>query len=222
LTDKRPGHSLAKPYSFVQLDIPSGDFTGYIFDLDGTLIDTMPIHYLAWDRVLHRFGLRQTLGEGLFYSLGGMSTPRTAETLGEHYRLKLDPTEVARQKEIIYKELLLTAKVPLIEPVAAVARKVAGRYPLAVVTGGSPDVAEAGLAAGGLQDLFSLVITPLDVPPGRGKPAPDMFLLAAKRMGVPPGGCLVFEDAELGIAGARAAGMQVVIVSSQSPTIRTP
>jgi HAD superfamily hydrolase (TIGR01509 family) len=151
-----------------------------------------------------------------------MSTPRTAETLGEHYGLKFDPTEVARQKEIIYKELLLTNKVPVIEPVAAIARKVAGHHPLAVVTGGSPDVAEAGLTAGGLQDLFSLVITPLDVPPGRGKPAPDMFLLAAKRMGVLPGGCLVFEDAELGIAGARAAGMQVVVVSSQPRTIRAP
>jgi HAD superfamily hydrolase (TIGR01509 family) len=201
----------------MQLDIPAGDFAGYIFDLDGTLVDTMPVHYLAWDQALHRFGLRETLGEDLFYSLGGVPTHRVAEILGEHYGLKFDAAEVTHQKELLYKELVLAGKVAVIEPVAAIARKVAARHPLAIVTGGSPDVAEAGLAAGGLQGLFSLVITPFDVPPGRGKPAPDMFLLAARRMGVPPERCLVFEDAEPGIAGARAAGMPVAVVSSRPP-----
>ena len=87
---------------------------------------------------------------------------------------------------------------------------------MAVVTGGMPEVAQHTLNATGLAALFPIVITPADVPAGRGKPAPDMFLLAARRMGVAPERCLVFEDAAPGIAGARAAGMQVVCVPSRA------
>ena len=86
---------------------------------------------------------------------------------------------------------------------------------VAIVTGGMPDVARGSLKATGLDALFPIVVTPADVPAGRGKPAPDMFLLAARRMGVAPGRCLVFEDAEPGIVGARAAGMQIVRVPSR-------
>ncbi len=89
---------------------------------------------------------------------------------------------------------------------------------MAIVTGGTPDIAGPGRwPRPRLKALFKIVITPLDVPPGRGKPEPDMFLLAAKRMGVAPESCLVFEDAEPGVAGARAAGMQVVRVPSRRP-----
>jgi HAD superfamily hydrolase (TIGR01509 family) len=199
----------------MQLDIPQGKFDGYIFDLDGTLVDTMPVHYKAWDEALHRFGLRETLSEDLFYSLGGVPTLRVAEIMGGHYGLKLDASEVTHQKEILYKTILLASEADVIEPVVAIARAVAERHPVAVVTGGAPDVAEAGLAAGGLQGLFKIIVTPVDVPPGRGKPAPDMFLLASKRMNVPPERCLVFEDAEPGMAAARAAGMAVVWVPSR-------
>ena len=197
----------------MQLEIPPGDFAGYIFDLDGTLIDSMPIHYRAWDAALRRFGLAGRLDEDLFYSLGGVPTVLVAEALGRHYGLKLDPAEVMAVKERLYVENLAGVKV--IEPVAAVARRVAGSHPVAIVTGGTPEIAIPALRAGGFNGLFKLVVTPLDVPPGRGKPAPDMFLLAAERMGVPPERCLVFEDAEPGIAGARAAGMQVVTVPSR-------
>jgi HAD superfamily hydrolase (TIGR01509 family) len=71
------------------------------------------------------------------------------------------------------------------------------------------------LEVSGLRPLFDIVVTPLDVPEGRGKPAPDMFLLAARRMGVAPETCLVFEDAGPGIEAALAAGMQVVRVPSR-------
>ena len=197
----------------MQLEIPPGDFAGYIFDLDGTLIDSMPIHYRAWDAALRRFGLAGRLDEDLFYSLGGVPTVLVAEALGRHYGLKLDPAEVMAVKERLYVENLAGVKV--IEPVAAVARRVAGSHPVAIVTGGTPEIAVPALRAGGFNGLFKLVVTPLDVPPGRGKPAPDMFLLAAERMGVPPESCLVFEDAEPGIAGAMAAGMRVVRVPSR-------
>jgi HAD superfamily hydrolase (TIGR01509 family) len=197
----------------MKLDIPAGQFAGYIFDLDGTLIDSMPLHYRAWDEALRGFGLDQTLSEDLFYGLGGVPTRRVAALLGEHYGLRLDAREVMHAKEGLYlKEL---AEVKLIEPVAAIARRVAAEHPVAIVTGGTPDVALPALVAAGLRSLFEIVITPIDVPEGRGKPEPDMFLLAAERMGVAPKDCLVFEDAEPGIRAARAAGMQVVHVPSR-------
>jgi HAD superfamily hydrolase (TIGR01509 family) len=154
----------------MKLDLPAGDFAGYLFDLDGTRI-------------------------------------------GEHYGVKLDAARVEHVKEKLYLERLREAK--LIKPVVAFARRMARTHPVAVVTGGMPDVAQAALKLTGLDSLFSIVVTPADVPPGRGKPAPDMFLVAARRMGVAPERCLVFEDAEPGFVGARAAGMQVVRVPSR-------
>jgi HAD superfamily hydrolase (TIGR01509 family) len=197
----------------MQLHIPPGDFAGYLFDLDGTLIDSMPAHFRAWEEALRRAGLREPLDEEMFYRLGGVPTRRVAEIFGEHYGLALDPDEVMAAKEKLYVRRLPEAKP--IEPVAAFARRVAAAHPVAIVTGGTPDIALPALAAAKLDGLFRLVITPLDVPPGRGKPAPDMFLLAAEKMGVPPERCLVFEDAEPGIAGALAAGMRVVRVPSR-------
>jgi HAD superfamily hydrolase (TIGR01509 family) len=198
---------------FMHLDIPRGNFAGYIFDLDGTLVDTMPLHYRAWNEAMQQFGLNEPLSEDLFYSLGGIPTTRVAELFGEHYRLPLEPEKVMHLKENLY--LRLIPEVRTIEPVSRFARSLAPNMPRAIATGGTPEIAFPAIAAAGLGSIFSIVVTPLDVPPGRGKPAPDMFLLAAKRMGVAPEKCLVFEDAEPGIQAALAAGMQVVRVPSR-------
>ena len=201
---------------FMKLVIPKGDFAGYIFDLDGTLVDTMPLHYAAWRETLRRGGLGRDLEEDYFYSLGGVPTRLVAQRVGEHYGVKLDAAQIAHVKEGIYLERLREAK--LITPVVEFARRVAKTHPVAVVTGGMPDVAQQVLKRAGLDTLFRIVVTPADVPSGRGKPAPDMFLFAARRMIVAPERCLVFEDAEPGIVGARAAGMQVVLVPSRQLT----
>ena len=198
----------------MQLDIPAGEFAGYIFDLDGTLIDTMPLHYRAWDAAMRHHGLAEALNEDLFYSLGGVPTVRVAELLGEHYRLVLNPHEVEITKERMFLERLNT--VGHIAPVVAFAGRVALTHPIAIATGGQREIALPALKAAGLQDLFSIVVTPRDVGPGRGKPAPDMFLLAAEKMGVAAARCLVFEDAEPGIRAAQAAGMAVVRVPSRA------
>lgn len=197
----------------MHLDIPEGDFAAAIFDLDGTLIDSMPVHFRAWSAAMRQVGLMEELDEDYFYALGGVPTYRVAELFGARYRLTLDPSYVGMIKEALYLELL--SEVRVIEPVAAIARERAVRQPVAIVTGGTPEIALPGLRAAGLAELFSIVITPHDVPAGRGKPEPDMFLLAAQRMGVPPAKCLVFEDAEPGIRGAQAAGMGVVRVESR-------
>jgi len=197
----------------MQLDIPDGDFAGYIFDLDGTLIDTMPLHYKAWDEAMRKHGLNGTLDEDLFYSLGGVPTVRVAEVIGAHYGLKIDPLAVEHTKEALF--LTMLEAVDHIVPVVAFARRVAVTHPVSIATGGMPEIALPALKATRLDGLFKIVVTPRDVAPGRGKPAPDMFLLAAQKMGVSPTQCLVFEDAEPGIQAALAAGMRVVRVPSR-------
>ena len=195
----------------MQLDIPPGDFAGYIFDLDGTLIDTMPLHYRAWDAAMRQVGMRGTLDEDLFYSLGGVPTLRVAELLAQHYGLTIDPPAVFHDKEARFTAL--QAEAQLIEPVVAIARRVAKTHPVAIASGGPRVVVRRSLELAGLTSLFKVVVSADDVV--HGKPAPDMFLLAAKQMGVPAAGCLVFEDAEPGMRAAEAAGMQWVRVASR-------
>ena len=196
---------------FMKLDIPAGEFAAYIFDLDGTLIDTMPLHYRAWDAAMRSAGLSVKLDEDLFYSLGGVPTVRVAELIGQHYKMQIDPQKVFHQKETLFLELQADAR--LIQPVAEFARQAERTHPLAIASGGTRDIVNRSLELAGLTSLFRAVVTADDVV--HGKPAPDMFLLAARLLGVEPTKCLVFEDAEPGIKGALAAGMQVVRVPSR-------
>lgn len=200
----------------MQLEIPAGDFGGYIFDCDGTLVDTMPLHYRAWSAALQRFGLAGELDEELFYALGGVPTRRVAELLGEHYGLMLDPDRVFHEKEELFLEM--QGELRVIPAVVEFARRAAKRAPVSVASGGPKPIVRQTLERAGIADLFPVVVTPEDVL--HGKPAPDMFLLAAAKMGVAPAACLVFEDAEPGFRAAEAAGMQCVRVPSR--TRKTP
>ena len=195
----------------MKLDIPSGDFAGYIFDLDGTLVDTMPLHFRAWDAAMRQAGLQCALDEDLFYSLGGVPTRRVAELIAEHYRVKIDPDAVFHHKETLFQELQGDAQ--LIGPVVDFARRVAKTHPVSIASGGPRMIVSRSLELTGLAPLFKVVVTADDVV--HGKPSPDMFLLAARQMGVPPGKCLVFEDAEPGMRAAEAAGMKWVRVTSR-------
>lgn len=195
----------------MKLEIPDGDFAGYIFDLDGTLVDTMPLHYRAWDTAMRQAGLTCQLDEELFYSLGGVPTRRVAALIGEHYGLKLDVEAVFEAKERLFGEIRADAQ--LIEPVVEFARKVAKSHPVSIASGGTSDIVHPMLKLTGLADIFPVVVSADDVV--HGKPAPDMFLLAAQKMGVEPTRCLVFEDAEPGMRAAEAAGMKWVRVASR-------
>lgn len=195
----------------MKLEIPNGSFGGYIFDLDGTLVDTMPLHYRAWDSAMRAVGLNAPLDEELFYSLGGVPTKRVAELIAAHYGLTIDVHAVFDHKEALFMELQADAE--LIEPVVEIARRMALTHPVSIASGGPRVIVRRMLELTGLAPLFPVVITPEDVV--HGKPAPDMFLLAAERMGVPAAKCLVFEDAEPGMRAAEAAGMQWVRVPSR-------
>jgi beta-phosphoglucomutase family hydrolase len=195
----------------MQLDIPAGEFAAYIFDLDGTLVDTMPLHYRAWDAAMRQVGLNVPLDEELFYSLGGVPTRKVAELIANHYQLKVDAEQVFHNKERLFSEIAADARV--IEPTAEFARRMAKTHPLAVASGGPREIVKRSLELSGLAPLFKVVVSADDVV--HGKPSPDMFLLAAKLLGVEPTRCLVFEDAEPGMRAAEAAGMKYVRVPSR-------
>lgn len=197
----------------MKLTIPAGDFAAYIFDLDGTLVDTMPLHYRAWNRAMQRAGLKEELSEDLFYSLGGMPTRGVARVFAKHYGIMIDVEKVFHEKEALFMEMM--AEMKYIQPVVDFARKRHGQFPLSVASGGPKVIVNHTLQLMKLADLFPVVVTPEDVT--HGKPSPEMFLLAAKKMGVAPEKCLVFEDAVPGIQAAEAAGMKWVRVDSRIP-----
>lgn len=195
--------------------LPSRVFGGYIFDLDGTLVDSMATHYRAWRMALQRNGapFHAFLWQE-FTAHGGMAAPDIVADLNARYGLTMDPETVAEEKRSLYAHLLATEQLPVIpETVALVRRLKEQGIPYAIGTGSMPAGADATLRSAGIAELFPIRVHPDDVPPGRGKPQPDIFLLCAERMGVPPQECVVFEDAEPGIRAARAAGMAYVRVA---------
>ena len=195
----------------MKLDIPEGDFKGYIFDCDGTLVDTMPLHFRAWNEAMRQAGLKGGLSEEFFYSLGGMPTRKVAQVMAKHHGLTVDVERVFHEKEALF--LAMQAEMKVIEPVVKFARALHGRAPMSVASGGPRPVVKKTLELMGIDSLFPIVVTPEDVT--HGKPSPEMFLLAAKLMGVPPERCLVFEDATPGFEAAAAAGMKYVMVKSR-------
>jgi len=185
---------------------PEKLYKGYIFDCDGTVAHSMPIHYAAWRQTAEENGILMT--EELFYSLGGVPTTRIVEILNEKFGTNLDPEEVARRKEAVYLENM--GNMQPIEEVAAFARKVAKFAKVSIASGGYLPVVLETLEAIGFKDFFPVIVTTEQV--SRGKPFPDMFLEAAKRMGVPPNECLVLEDSPAGIEAAKAAGMDYSLI----------
>lgn len=192
----------------MHLDIPEGDFAGYIFDCDGTLADSMPLHYRAWCQAIAAAGATFTFDEDLFYTLGGTPTRKIVGHINEHYGSSLDSESVALHKEQLYLGGL--HEVRPIPEVVDFARRVAASSPVCVASGGSNHVVRKTLEYIAVADLFPILITPEQVP--RGKPHPDMFLLAAEKMGVEPTRCLVFDDGPVGFRAAEAAGMKWVRV----------
>lgn len=197
-----------------RVTLPDKIYSGYIFDLDGTLVDSMSTHYRAWRYALQNNGApHEAFLWDEFIAHGGMAAPDIVSDLNRIYKLQMTPQLVAAQKRARYDYLLETEKLPIIEETVGLVRKLKVKnIPYAIGTGSVIDGARATLRSAGIEELFSIIVTPDDVPPGRGKPEPDIFLLAAERMGVPANECVVFEDAQPGIRAAEAAGMAWVQV----------
>lgn len=181
-------------------------YSGLIFDMDGTIMDTEPTHRKAWDDVLGRYGLRYDLQAMI--ALNGSPTWRIAQSVIEYNQADLDPHLLAQEKTAAVKSMLLDGVRPL--PLVEVVKAWHGRRPMSVGTGSESAIAEALLAHLGLRHYFTAVVAADHVT--HHKPAPDTFLRCAELMGVPPAECVVFEDADFGLQAARAAGMDVVDV----------
>ena len=187
-------------------------YAGFIFDCDGTIADTMPAHFQAWRQALSEGGADFDFTWDVFVSRAGMGMLETIEELAVQYKVSLDAQLVIRRQSEIYRSL--EHHVTPIDEVMAFARQVVKERPVAVASGNSRENVLSSLKQIGAADIFSIIITPEDVE--RGKPFPDMFLLAAQRMGVPPAACLVFEDGALGWQAAKRAGMDYVVVEADS------
>jgi HAD superfamily hydrolase (TIGR01509 family) len=190
----------------MKLQLPDGPFGAYLFDCDGTIADSMPLHYIAWKKVLAEWNC--TFDERLFYSWGGTPTAEIVALLNQRHGLNMPVEGVIARKEIQYLELLprLKAVPEVLEHIEAQH----GRIPFAVVSGGTRESVTASLASLQLLDRFQTLVCAGDY--RKSKPDPEAFLLAAARLGVAPSGCLVFEDTDLGIQAATAAGMASVKV----------
>jgi len=185
---------------------PPEPFGALIFDCDGTLADTMPGHFTAWVAALRAGG--GDISEKQFYSLAGVTSAAIIDILNREHGYTLNVAETVEAKEKRYVETL--HEVEEIKAVADIARAYRGKVPMAVASGGLRSVVHATLDTIGLRPLFDAIVTAEDVV--YGKPAPDIFLEAAARLGVAPIDCIVYEDGDPGIVAARAAGMRVIDV----------
>jgi len=179
---------------------------GLIFDCDGTLADTMPLHWRAWQMIAARHELH--FPEDRFYSLGGVPSRDILKMLAEEQGRPLDHIAVAHEKEDAYLPML-----PQVEPIHVVvdiAKANVGRIPLAVASGGTQPIINDVLEHLGIRHMFAAVVTSEMVT--HQKPAPDIFLEAARRIGVDPRCCRAYEDTDLGLQAIRAAGMEAVDV----------
>ncbi|MBB5037034.1 HAD family hydrolase [Prosthecobacter dejongeii] len=190
------------------LEIPDYPFRAYIFDCDGTLVDSMPKHYEAWLASLKLHGAPFDFTEEFFYARAGVREQDVVMELNEKYDSAIDPDAVAESKVEMFLKII--PQMEAIKPVADFARSLEGKFPMAVASGSEEIIVRGCLAASGLLHLFPVIVTPAYVK--RGKPAPDMFLLAAEKLGVDPKECLVLEDGQAGIVAAEAAGMQWAFV----------
>jgi beta-phosphoglucomutase family hydrolase len=191
------------------LKLPAGEFRAYLFDCDGTIADSMPLHYKAWKKALADYGC--TYDEDLFYAWGGKPVRKIIADLNEMHGLSMPVDSLATLKESYYH-----AQLPELKAIPEVLEQIEamhGHIPFAVVSGSRRASVVGSLTALGLLDKFDVLVCAEDYK--HGKPAPDCFLMAAEKLDAAPEHCLVFEDTELGIQAATAAGMKSVLVAQK-------
>jgi HAD superfamily hydrolase (TIGR01509 family) len=185
---------------------PDRDFKAFLFDFDGTVADTMPVHLAAWNHALSFYGLTLTLDQ--HHGWAGRPTREIVRLLSEAHKRELPVDEILKNKETHYMKALPGVKA--IIPVLDIIEASYGKIPMAIVSGSRRKPVESTLKQIGLTKYFDHLVCAEDYV--NGKPAPDCFLKAAAFFKVDPKDCLVFEDGILGIKAAQAAGMEVLRV----------
>ncbi|MBS1800790.1 MAG: HAD family phosphatase [Acidobacteria bacterium] len=198
----------------MKLKLPAGEFKAYLFDCDGTICDSMPLHYIAWKNVLARWDCE--FGEDLFYSWGGMPVTEIIASLNSRHGLCMPVSEIQQRKEEMFY-----ANLPHMKAVPEVLEHIHaqhGQIPFAVVSGSTHESVRASLTTLNLLDRFQTLVCAGDY--ARAKPHPEPYLMAAERLGIAPEDCLVFEDTDMGIEAATAAGMASVKVPAPWERVR--
>ena len=196
------------------MDIPKGDFEGFIFDHDGTLSLSMHVHFDGWIDSFKKNGGNFEFTREIAQSYAGVGMHDTVEILNERYGCQMNPVQVVHDQEAYFFANLDQVK-PYVPVINFARQQAAEGRPISVASGGIRKTVIRTMEAINIADLFDIIITQDDVE--KSKPAPDLFLLAAKRMGVAPDKCLVFEDSHLGIQAAELAGMASCLVQPEDP-----
>lgn len=184
----------------------SDNIKGLIFDLDGTLIHSMPLHYEAWKDVFS--DLDFDFSREMFLSTAGMPTEKIFGMIKSKFNLDFDVEQLSIKKEALYAKKMHNLKV--IDEVANLVHRNYGQKAMSVGTGSPRSNAQKSLQTVGLDKYFTILVSKDDVK--QHKPHPETFLKCAELMGVEPGNCQVFEDGDLGIEAANACGMKVTDV----------
>lgn len=189
---------------------------GVIFDLDGVIVDSEPLHTQAWQELFDQMGYGRNHGVDFAQYYGKSDLALALDFCARHKPpWPLDQMLAWKQARLIE---LLRRQGRLYDGLPELVAKLARRYRLAIASGSAQPVIDAVLQLGGLDRFFAARASSTEVP--RGKPAPDVFLRAAQLLGLAPGDCVVVEDAPAGIEGARAAGMQVIAIANSLPPDR--
>jgi len=185
---------------------PPEPFSALLFDCDGTLVDSVTAYERAWERAFAAQG--RTMPPGWYRARTGLSPAALADAAALDDPRPLDKQAV--QSQAIRHFVDLVELVTSNERVAAVAHAHHGSVPMAVVSGGPKAAVQAALEAAGILGLFDAVVTVEDVE--RGKPAPDLYLVALDRLQVAAADCVAYEDTDEGLAAAKAAGIRCIDV----------
>jgi len=172
-----------------------------IFDVDGTLADSMPVHFIAWKKSCDKRGIEFT--EEKFYQLAGVPSPVICMMLMGKESPDAESNAMAEEKENYYLDLIHTIKP--IKPVVEIVKRYHGILPMAAGSGSPREAVKITIEALGLKECFDAVVSFEDV--ANPKPAPDTFLQCARLMNIEPAFCQVFEDGDPGLVAAKAAGM---------------
>jgi beta-phosphoglucomutase-like phosphatase (HAD superfamily) len=200
-----PSHAPASTMRIMAIQVLNQAFRALIFDCDGTLVETLPAHVAALQAALAHTHVRPSMAWA--QSKYGLS-PSTVLKAVEAELGKIETPHEDVLSDWAAGYLLHLDRVHEIQSICNIARAWHGKVPMAVASNGHRSTIEATLKAVAIAQLFDVVVSADDVQ--NAKPAPDVFLEAARRMGVPPAECVVFEDSEEGMEAARRAGMRVV------------
>jgi len=196
------------------MNIPKGEFDAYIFDHDGTLSLSMHVHFDGWIESFRKNGGNFEFTREIAQSYAGVGMHDTVKILNDRFGCEMDPEQVVIDQENYFFNNI--ERVKPYHPVVNFAKKCkAEGKPIAVASGGVKETVVMTMDQIGITDLFDVIVTQDDVK--NSKPAPDLFLLAAKKMNIKPNKCLVFEDSQLGIEAANKAGMKSVFVQPDDP-----